>query len=113
MGAAITETTLLATLYGTMGSEQMKFLCKQVWDDVRKQHEEILNCSADGKERLGPVGTTSRSATSIQLFAVCQFPQNELQLAEGFLVLAQDCLGRRHSSWWRILLHPMFTLFPV
>ncbi|CAL8462839.1 g2373 [Coccomyxa elongata] len=50
---------------GTFKTKQRKAFnsrhIDQVWEDVRKQQEEILNCSADGKERLGPVGTTSRA----------------------------------------------------
>ncbi|KAK9907396.1 hypothetical protein WJX75_002951 [Coccomyxa subellipsoidea] len=33
----------------------------QVWEDVRKEQEAIVTFSADGKEKLGPVGTTSRA----------------------------------------------------
>ena len=81
MGAAITERTPSYSVWDFLGGEQMDFCAKQVWEDVRKEQEDIVSCTTDGKERLGPLGTTSRSAASIQIFPVCNFPQKKWQPA--------------------------------
>lgn len=43
----------------------------KVWEDVRKEQEAIVTFSADGKEKLGPVGTTSRCGSAPEFAAFC------------------------------------------
>ncbi|EIE27184.1 hypothetical protein COCSUDRAFT_45766 [Coccomyxa subellipsoidea C-169] len=51
------DTGVLMQYFGGAGSLQSP----NVWEDVRKEQEAVVTFSADGKERLGPLGTTSRA----------------------------------------------------
>lgn len=60
----------------------------KVWEDVRKEQEAVLTFSADGKERLGPLGTTSRYRSAAFMDLHLQF----LQLREAEVESAM-CAG--------------------
>lgn len=63
----LSETTAFLHSFGTVRS----CCIGKVWEDVRKEQEAIVTFSADGKEKLGPVGTTSRCGSASEIAAFC------------------------------------------